>query len=116
MSAREHDGDVELVQPWVAANPGFVKPELPWRVCDWSRDYGYFATVEEARAAAAELPPVPTVDLLGRVDHWTEEAGRALESGQRHLAAGDHELAAALADLSAACSNIAARYLERAKA
>lgn len=115
MSSTEHDQPAAGERPWVAANPGFVHPELPWRVCDWSRDYGYFATVEEARDAAAGMDARPEPGDTERTDHWMAEARKAIRASEAARDADDHELSGALANLAAACVNLASRYLDRAR-
>lgn len=52
-------------RPWIAPNPGFVQPELRYRVCDYSQDYGYFDTLAECRA------------FIDR--EWPAQAGWAIE-------------------------------------
>jgi hypothetical protein len=41
--------------PWIALNTGAQHPHLPYRVCDWEQDYGYFKTYEQAKLAKAAL-------------------------------------------------------------
>lgn len=41
--------------PWIALNSGATHPHLPYRICDWERDYGYFKTYEQAKLALAAM-------------------------------------------------------------
>lgn len=41
--------------PWIAKNTGAQHPHLPYRICDWERDYGYFKTFAQAKLALAAL-------------------------------------------------------------